>query len=164
MLFLGLRPRDNTLMTSVMWQGKWTVSRDAATASTEVVRYAGVDDDGNPVLHDRISLDELEGAAQTTLATIRDEANDHIVFSPPEAPAPVNTVDNHFENKIAFLGFSWHEVFGGTLIPTKTSKNKQPKVGSGVTAEELAVPRARAQRASASRAVPTASSIRPSAS
>ena len=84
LLFLGLRPRDNTLMTSVMWQGKWTVSRDTTTAATEVVRYSGVDDDGNPMLHDRMSLGDLEGAARAALATVRDEANDHIVFTPAQ--------------------------------------------------------------------------------
>ncbi|NKB87645.1 MAG: matrixin family metalloprotease [Acidobacteria bacterium] len=131
MLFLGLRPRDNTLMTSVLWQGKWAVSRDAATGTTEAVRYAGDDDDGTPLLHDRLALADLERVTQTTMATVRDVTNSDIVFTPPEAPAPVNTVDNPVAHKIAFLGFSWHEVFAGTLIPTLFGKTKQPKVGTG---------------------------------
>jgi hypothetical protein len=43
LLFLAVRPRDRTLMTTALWQGKWTVERDVTTGEPIVTRSSGSD-------------------------------------------------------------------------------------------------------------------------
>lgn len=39
LLFLEARPRDGTLYTTALWQGKWTIETDAATGERTAARY-----------------------------------------------------------------------------------------------------------------------------
>ena len=41
LLFLNVRPRDRTLTTTAMWQGKWTMGRDADTGEAIATRLNG---------------------------------------------------------------------------------------------------------------------------
>jgi hypothetical protein len=130
LVYLSIRPRDRTLMTAVLWQGKWIVDRSGGPDEAQVVRYSGLDSDGNLMLNDTRPLSEVERVTHEALLGARREA-EMIVFSPPEAPAPVNTVDSPVAAKIPLLGYSWHEVFAGSLRRLRLDKTKQPGVGSG---------------------------------
>jgi len=84
-LFLGVRPRDLTLDTSTLWQGKWTVERDPETGDEQVVRFAGRDESGEPIDREQMALADLEAAARVQSRTSRSVPTG-IVFNPPEAP------------------------------------------------------------------------------
>lgn len=127
-VFLELRPRDATVYTTSLWQGKWTVS--GAPGAEMLHRNAGFDADGHEVLPEDVSLAQVHDAVR---AIVRPAAREpaSIRFVPPEAPAPENTVDRPAAQKIPLLGFSWHEAFSGSTVRFNFHKSRQKGVGTG---------------------------------
>jgi hypothetical protein len=127
-VFLHVRPRDNTLQTANFWQGKWSVQ--TGPEGEVAVRHAGLDEEGAPVDDSEIDLDALESRVRARQSTRRSFSAGEIVFHPAETPEPVNTV-GAVSQKIPFLGFSWHQAFAGGTIPFNFHKEKHPKAGLG---------------------------------
>ena len=130
LVFLHVRPRDNTLQTANFWQGKWSIERrpDGDVA----VRHAGHDGDGVEVAYQESDLPSLERSIRERQATVRRFAEETIVFHPNETPKPVNTIDAANNGlKIPFLGFSWQEAFSGGTIPFNFHKQKHAQAGLG---------------------------------
>lgn len=127
-LFLHVRPRDNTLQIANSWQGKWSIQTrpDGEVA----VRHAGLDDLGAPVSYSELDLGLLESRVRGQRPEPRVVAGRDIVFDPAEAPEPVNTIDRPVQ-KIPFLGFSWRAAFAGSAIPINFHETRHPRAGRG---------------------------------
>ncbi len=130
LVFLHVRPRDNTLQTANFWQGKWSI--EPRQPGDSAVRHAGRDGDGNEVAYRELDLATLERRIRARQSTARRFASETIVFHPGEAPEPVNAIDAVGRlYKIPFLGFSWHEAFSAGTIPVNFHKTKHATAGSG---------------------------------
>jgi len=130
LVFLQVRPRDNTLQTANFWQGKWSI--EPRSQGNVAIRHAGRDGDGVEVAYREIDLAALEGRIRARQSTFRRSADGTIVFHPEETPTPVNTVDAaNPVYRIPLLGFHWREAFSGGTIPYNFHKQKHARAGSG---------------------------------
>ena len=124
LVFLAVRPRDRTLYTMGLWQGKWDIMRgDGGVAVAR--RNAGHSPEGEVLAEERQLNDlvrDVTGFAASAPAAVVD-----VVFVPEEAPEPTG-----FQAlKIPLFGFSWHSVFDLVSIPVNFDKAKFPGVGKG---------------------------------
>lgn len=123
-LFLGVRPRDLTLETSTLWQGKWTVRRDLG-GGPQAVRMAGHGNDGEPLATEQMALADLRQIARAESPTTR-PVPEGLVFRPAEAPRAGSTGAGNPAQASTPLGQSWHEAFDGTKIPVSYTNLIQP--------------------------------------
>jgi len=128
--FLQIRPRDRTLQTAELWQGKWTIEpRDGGPTA---IRHAGRDAAGLEVAYRELNLGALQDRVRRRAGSLAPMPAEPIQFRPPEAPRPVNTVDSvEAIRKIPLLGWSWQEAFSGSTIPVNFHKQKHATAGSG---------------------------------
>lgn len=127
-VFLEVRPRDATVYTTALWQGKWTV--DGAPGREVLHRNAGFDGAGGAVLAEDVPLAtvrEVVGADELPRA----RAHETVRFVPLEAPAALNTAGAPTAQRIPLLGFSWHEAFSGATVPFHFHRARQKGVGTG---------------------------------
>jgi len=123
-VWLEARPRDGTLYPAGLWQGAWSVVRDASGAA--VAERTGPD--GN--VHDRVALSSLRGATPSGGGTVSS-----FVATPPEFATTSN---------FTFLPPSeggpgrWHEADAGTPVFVDFSA-PPPGVGGGAAELDAAI-------------------------
>jgi hypothetical protein len=134
MLFLETRPRDRTLYTAALWQGKWNLQRDAATGEQIAVR-------AQPQRSDRGILageDERRAlqAFTSRVGAVRssDAPTRAFVASPP---AEEMTAASH-QTGIGGAPFvlisppyRWNEFDSGRAIPVDVMSGGQPGLAGG---------------------------------
>lgn len=137
-VFLELRPRDRTVYTTALWQGKWTVRDDDGVAMAS--RHAGYEADGAEVTPETVELRVLRDTVRSAPVP-RARAARAIQLHPPEAPAPRNTVGQPAPRTIPLLGFSWHEAFAGQVVPFDFHRRRIEGLGNGKTQLQAAIER-----------------------
>ena len=135
LLFLETRPRDGTLYTTALWQGKWTLSVDAATGDRIALRQSP-DGAARGALgeRERRTLDPFTtrlratssggfGGRRFVAAPSADEMR--LAVSQSVASAP-------FE----FLGpYRWNEFDTGAAVPFDVQSTGQPGLAGGGVSE-----------------------------
>jgi len=132
LLFLETRPRDKTLYTSALWQGKWTLDRDGVTGERIATRRSPVASargalGGEP---DRRSL----AALMSRLRTAGSGAERPFVVEPSaeETRAAVRAATVGVGAPYAFLGpYRWNEFDSNTPIPMDMAPGGQPGLSDG---------------------------------
>ena len=79
LIFAEIRPRDRTLYTTALWQGKWTVQSDASGRRTAVRS----DPSAAGAAVDRLDLTSL---TQSLAAAAHIDRAEYFVVNPPETP------------------------------------------------------------------------------
>jgi hypothetical protein len=132
LVFLETRPRDRTLYTSSLWQGKFLIDRDAGTGELIATRQPPLDDPRGVLRGD------LE---RRTLSTFMDRiraaagapgARDFVAAPPDEElRAAVHARADFASAPYAFLGpYRWNEFDSGATIPVIIS-GAQPGLADG---------------------------------
>lgn len=137
LLYLEIRPRDRTLYTAALWQGKWTIERDATGAQIATRR----DPDGSV-------RGVLQGAPeQRTLSTLtsrlaalggnaRTTADRRFVVEPSAEEMQAVVADSQTSLPFTQLGpYRWNEFDSGTAIPIDVQASGQPGLSGGGGAE-----------------------------
>jgi len=132
LVFLETRPRDGTLYTSALWQGKWLIDRDAASGEPIATRQPPIGDTRG-VLRGDIERRTLSTFMDRIRAAAGPSAVRDFVGAPPEEElrAAVHTRDNVASAPYAFLGpYRWNEFDSGATIPVIIA-GAQPGLADG---------------------------------
>jgi matrixin len=134
LLFLATRQRDRTLMTAALWQGKWTIERDAASGEAIATRR-------EPELADRGALrGEAErrslGAFTSRLEALGAAArtSNPRRFAVQPSADEMRGVVLSSRNALPFTQLGparWNEFDSRTSIPVDTQSSGQPGLGGG---------------------------------
>jgi hypothetical protein len=136
LLFLETRPRDHTLYTSALWQGKWTINRDAATGDRIAVRQQATGDlrgmlRGEP---ERRALDTFMGRLMAAGAAARTGADRGFVVA-PAAEELKAAAREQASGGAPYALFSppwrWNEFDTGAAIPVDIMGGGQPGLAGG---------------------------------
>ena len=131
LLFLEVRPRDGSLYTTALWQGKWTISTIQNTARRTVAGDGGVfsQAESGSVLSDFVS--RIRAAAGDASRLPRRMAFTAVPPETPLASTPVEHVD-----RFTFLGPArWHQADTGTPVNVVVDASGEPAVPGGGFAE-----------------------------
>src|SRR5262245_33937362 len=138
LLYLEVRPRDRTLYTSALWQGKWTLERDAATG--EAIATRREPDGMRGVLRgepERRSLAALK--ARLSALGARSSPSSGARSFVTEPPAEEMNATVHMRSDVlpfTFLGpYRWNEFDTRAAIPVDTQSGGQPGLAGGGGAE-----------------------------
>lgn len=131
-LFLEVRPRDNTLYTTAHWQGKWRIERDAATGEEYAVRAVPGDTAQLRIVD--AETRPLRGLLRTIRAraaeTEGQEPAPQIRFTPPELVEP-NSDPDDIDPFALFGPARWHEADNGGSIAVDMQAGGQPGLAGG---------------------------------
>jgi len=139
LLFLETRPRDKTLYTSALWQGKWLIDHDAATGDLIATRRVGGDTRGMFNEPERRSLEQFLTKVRTVVAEAPAPRERSFVAAPSaeemrgaaHAPSVVGGAPYVFFNP----PWRWNEFDSGTSIPMDMQSTGQPGLSGGGAAE-----------------------------
>jgi hypothetical protein len=136
LLFLETRPRDRTLYTSALWQGKWTINRDAATGERVAVR---------PLPNSEMRGVLRGDAERRTLSTfvnrlravsrVGDTGGSRPFVVTPELEEMKAAVRDATSGAAPYTLFSspwrWNEIDSGAAIPVDLMSGGQPGLAGG---------------------------------
>ena len=136
LVFLEVRPRDNSLYTTALWQGKWSVSVDQASGQRRATRAMPM----GPGLFSRVGDIRTESSfVERVRAWAGEESRwpRAIDLNVEPAETPVGGADSSSANgRFAFLGPArWHEADSGTPVPVRVHAAGEPVVTGGGFAE-----------------------------
>jgi hypothetical protein len=139
LLFLETRPRDKTLYTSALWQGKWTIDRDAASGEMIATRRSGGESRGIFTEPERRSLAPFLTRVRTVVAEAPAPAERGFVAAPPaeemRAASHAASVVGGAPYTLFNPPWRWNEYDSGTSIPMDMQSSGQPGLAGGGTAE-----------------------------
>lgn len=130
LLFAASRPRDGSLYTAQLWQGKWSIERDARTLARVATRVAPESDRG--VFEQQIEqrdlaalLAQIRGAVATAppVRIVRETVRPTRVQANDVASAPFTLYSN--------VPGRWNEFDTRSPIPVDIESNGQPAMPSG---------------------------------
>ncbi|HJO03245.1 MAG TPA: matrixin family metalloprotease [Acidobacteriota bacterium] len=130
--FLEVRPRDGTLYTAALAQGKWVVERsDRRRMAMRFLGPAGpLDRRRMRPFRDRILRWAGEASRQPSPSSSR------IVTRPPEAPGPgQRRAETPDAQGFEVWGVRWHEADDGTSIRVDMESGGQPGLSGGGSSE-----------------------------
>ena len=128
LVFLESRPRDMSLYTASLWQGKWTLDRDPTTNERIAIREAPRDHDRGALRQDverrtlTPMLERIRSAAQrgdvarSSTANVHPDAGRQRPLSGPVLLSPAGR---------------WNEFDSGTAIPMDVMAGGQPGLAGG---------------------------------
>ena len=131
LVFLEIRPRDKSLYTAALWQGKWTLDRDPATNERIATRAAPTDHDrgvlGRDVERRMLTplLERLRGAsrhddgARSSTPNIHPDAGRQRSLAVVVSPVLISPAGR------------WNEFDSGTAIPVDVMAGGQPGLAGG---------------------------------
>jgi hypothetical protein len=131
MVFLETRPRDRTLYTSALWQGKWNLRRDATTGEQIAVRPQPQRSDRG-IFAGEAERRELQAfIARVGALHSSDVQARGFVVSPPDAEMKAASRQAVGAAPFALFGFRWNEFDTGTSIPVDIMSGGQPGLSGG---------------------------------
>ena len=147
LLFLTERPRDGTLQTTGLWQGKWHIERDPETGAGVALRspfserpmtgLLGIGEDDDVRLLDpfRAELRQWEDVSSRgpTAAALRSRPDDE-----PLSASPVDTEETDDGFTLLGSGARWHEADSGAPVLIDAQASGQPGLSGGGFAEMAA--------------------------
>ena len=132
LLFLDVRRRDQTLYTTALWQGKWTVQRDAA--GERIATREGPDPQGGGILRPAPEQRSLDALTTRLRAMSRTTVEPRAFVVEPAAEEFSNVVRTASEALLPFTltGPSrWNEFDTHTSIPMDVQASGQPGLPGG---------------------------------
>jgi len=133
LLFLETRPRDRTLYTAALWQGKWLIDRDAATGERVATRQPPVNE-ARGVLRGEVERRTLAPFVDRLRVTAGSTGQREFVVAPPaeELHAAVRARTQAIGAPYTFLGpYRWNEFDSNTAIPMDMGTGGQPGLADG---------------------------------
>ena len=140
LLFLEARPRDGTLYTSALWQGKWTIEQDAAGGERTVARY-GPDAARRGAFRsesERLTLASLSGRvrARNLMGVPRGITRSFKTAPPEEELATASRQPASGSQPYVLSGPArWNEFDSRTAIPVDQMPGGQPGLFNGGAGE-----------------------------
>ena len=134
LLFLGTRKRDGTLMTSGLWQGKWSLGRDATTGEAIATRREPESPDRG-VLRGEVERRSLSAfTSRLTALGGGAPSGSRRFFAEPSADEMRGVVLASSREMLPFTQLGparWNEFDTGTAIPVDTQSSGQPGLSGG---------------------------------
>ncbi|HMF95922.1 MAG TPA: matrixin family metalloprotease [Vicinamibacterales bacterium] len=139
LLYLEVRPRDRTLYTSALWQGKWNLERDPTTGEAIATRREpdgtrGIMR-GEPERRNLAALTARLGALAARAASPQSDARSFVT----DPPAEEMKAAVHMRSDVlpfTLLGpYRWNEFDTRTAIPVDIQSSGQPGLAGGGSAE-----------------------------
>jgi hypothetical protein len=134
LLFLEVRPRDRTLYTTALWQGKWTIGRDAATGEQIATRHEP-DTARHGVLRDepdRRSLAAFTSRLNSLGASPRATSTRRFVAEPSADEMKSVVQESTDARPFAQLGpYRWNEFDSRTPLVFDVQASGQPGLAGG---------------------------------
>jgi hypothetical protein len=135
LVFLETRPRDRTLYTSALWQGKWTLQRDAATSEGIAVRAQPLRSDRGVLAgeSERRSLQAFTSRLRAAGAASAAEPRTFVVRPSDVEMRAVAHETGKGGAPYAFFSppFRWNEFDSGIAIPVDVMSSGQPGLPGG---------------------------------
>ena len=131
LVFLEIRPRDRSLYTASLWQGKWTLDRDPTTNERIATRAAPTDRDRG-VLRPDVERWTLTPMLERLRSAARRDA-------PKSSLTPNVHPDADGQRSLAVVGSPvllspagrWNEFDSGTAVPLDVMAGGQPGLAGG---------------------------------
>jgi hypothetical protein len=136
LLYLEVRPRDATLYTSALWQGKWNIERDATTGDLIALRADPHDGNRGPFTGDlerRAAAPLLNRLRALGAIAASPNATDRGFVAVPSADELKSAVHTSLlAEPYTLLGpWRWNEADTRTAIPVDIQAAGQPGVAGG---------------------------------
>jgi hypothetical protein len=136
LLLLESRPRDGTLYTAALWEGKWSIQRDVTTGERIATRdhHGG---DGRGILRDspdRRGLSSfLDRVRAGSRSRIPESSRRQFVVTPSaeELAFTVSALRNSISTSGLPTAWRWNEFDSGTPIPVDITAGGQPGLTGG---------------------------------
>jgi len=126
--FLEVRPRDQTLYTTALWQGKWNVSADAVTGRRIVTRR-------QPSLTNGLDWFTVAGFNATVRGRAREDisarSSQTLRWRPAETPTGGSEAGSTVQPFTLMGPARWNEADSGAAIPIDVQAGGQPGLAGG---------------------------------